>query len=374
MYLNKPICMKIRLKSSRRLSQTLGFFLLLNIAFTACKSDKDEPAPLPTAKVYIAGASQNTTTEWFTAHSWLESSPTQLGTTDGFSQATDNFVVGNDVYVCGSVYDTETEKFKAVYWKNGVITELTNGINMAFANAIYVSGNDVYVAGNERSGFVRIAKYWKNGVAVALSDENSDALGIFVMGNDVYVCGYNIANSNTAVTARYWKNSEPTTLGSSQNCYASSIFVVGNDVYTAGYIGTNAQPRAYYWKNTTRFSLGTGNTDAEAFAIFVENNDVYVAGYERTNDANAYQIAKYWKNGAEVNLSTNGNGQRNAEAKDIVVSLGEVFAVGYVDNNQNQPIITYWKNGQSGNLVTNLTSSNNQTIGEATSIFVVREQ
>ncbi|MCU0443482.1 MAG: hypothetical protein MUE85_01095 [Microscillaceae bacterium] len=363
--------MKIRLKSYGRLSQTLGFFLLLNIAFTACKNDKDEPAPLPTAKVYIAGASQNTTTEWFTTYSWVDSTPTQLGTTGGFSQATDNFVVGNDVYVCGSVYDAETEKFKAVYWKNGVITELTNGINMAFANAIYVSGNDVYVAGNERSGFVRIAKYWKNGVAVALSDENSDALGIFVVGNDVYVSGYNVANSTVTVTARYWKNGQPITLGSSENCYATSIVVVGNDVYTAGYIGTNAQPRAYYWKNTTRFSLGTGNTAAVANAIFVENNDVYVAGYEQANDSNGYQVAKYWKNGSAVNLSSNG--QRDAEAKDIVVSLGEVFAVGYVDNNQNQPIITLWKNGVSGNLVTNLASSFNQTNGEATSIVVVRE-
>jgi hypothetical protein len=361
--------MNIPFYSIIKMSRVIGFFVLLNLVFFSCKSDKDNPEPLPNAKVYIAGSSQNTTTE--TAHSWLESTPTQLGTAGGYSRAIDNFVVGNDIYVAGSIYNAETQKFQAVYWKNGVLTQLTSGTTTAEANAIYVVDNDVYVAGYEFIGFIRIAKYWKNGVSTALSDENSDALDILVVGSDVYVCGYNVANSNATVTARYWKNGEPTTLGSSENCYATSIFVVGNDVYTAGYIGTNAPPRAYYWKNTTRFSLGSGSVDAKANAIFVENNDVYVAGYERGNDVNATQIAKYWKNGSATNLSSSG--QRSAEAKDIFVSLGEVFAVGYVNNNQNQPIITYWKNGQGGNLVTDLSSSNNQSFGEANAVFVIRE-
>ena len=76
------------------------------------------------------------------------------------------------------------------YWKNGVSTVLTDGTTDSRVSSIsvfcffYLSGSDIYVAGYEEkeNGITRIAKYWKNGVAIVLSDGtmNNYATSIFV--------------------------------------------------------------------------------------------------------------------------------------------------------------------------------------------------
>ena len=74
------------------------------------------------------------------------------------------------MYVCGF---EENSKNIAVakYWKNGDPVILTDGASIAYANAIDVVGQDVYVAGTENnSAGYAVAKYWKNGVPIALTD------------------------------------------------------------------------------------------------------------------------------------------------------------------------------------------------------------
>ena len=61
---------------------------------------------------------------------------------------------------------------------------MTDGSNQAFANSVYVLGSDVYVTGSERIPGTSntIAKFWKNGAVLNLSDGtvSAEATAIFV--------------------------------------------------------------------------------------------------------------------------------------------------------------------------------------------------
>ena len=77
-------------------------------------------------------------------------------------------------------------------------------------------------------------------------------------------------------------------------------------IYTVGYERSPNGVGHYvakYWKDTTAVNLTDGSTESEARSITVVGNDVYVSGYE-TNASGLVLIAKYWKNGTGVALST----------------------------------------------------------------------
>jgi len=212
---------------------------------------------------------------------------------------------------------------------------------------------DVYVAGLEESGSGSVAKYWKNGQAVALTDgtTNAAATSIFVSGNDVYVCGY--VNGN----AMYWKNGNPVTLGDGN---ATSIAVSGNDVYVAGWVRQSPANgiHACYWKNGN-ITLLPDNTRSDpnwdnlpisskysiANSIFISGSDIFIAGGEEVDrETSLYSgissiSAVYWKNGNEIYLIKGPYGSSHAdEAYSIFVSGQDVYACGGLD-------AQYWKNG-----------------------------
>jgi len=119
------------------------------------------------------------------------------------------FVYGSDKYVVGTQNNPTTGLAMATVWKNGNYTMLTDGNNsVGIARAVVVVGNDVYVAGYEQENYsgggLTFAKYWKNGVPVKLSTDNSIATGIAVFDNDVYVTGWE--NNGNKDVVKYWKN------------------------------------------------------------------------------------------------------------------------------------------------------------------------
>jgi sulfur transfer complex TusBCD TusB component (DsrH family) len=252
----------------------------------------------------------------------------------------------------------------AKLWKNGVAVPLTDGFKDASANSVYVTGNDVYIVGYENNGSKNVAKIWKNGMVTSLTDgsKNAQARSVFISGNDVYVAGYEYDQSNTITKAVLWKNGIATSLtdGSFEGI-ATSVYVINTDVYVAGYsskvTGGVSIKVATLWKNGLTTALS--DIPSSAASIYVSANDVYVAGEEHPNTD---VLVKIWKNGSALPSSDNF---KNSVINSIFVSGSDIYTVG----KQVKPLNTgsgvfasIWKN----NTLTNLTDK--ESI--ANSVFV----
>ena len=75
--------------------------------------------------------------------------------------------------MCSSqdMYTTLYGIARATYWKNGVPTTLAGPGQHTFANEIVVVNDDVYVVGHRHLGTFGMARLWKNGVEIPLSDD-----------------------------------------------------------------------------------------------------------------------------------------------------------------------------------------------------------
>jgi hypothetical protein len=313
----------------------------------------------PVANVHVVGFEFNVFGP--TAKYWKNGNPVSLIDTaeaGAFAIA----VSGSDVYVAGYAFNG-IGMAVAKYWKNGNSVSLSDGSRDTRTNAIAVSGSDAYVAGyaaegtelTDANGNVyrnAIAKYWKNGNPVSLTDGSryAQATAIAVSGNDIYVAGYEYDGNK--YVAKYWKNGIPVSLSDgSEDAEAFAIAVSGGDVYMAGAEYNGSYWVAKYWKNDNPVSLSDGSRDTEALAIAVSGSDVYVAGNaaegtELTDaNGNVYRnrIAKYWKNGNPVSLT---DGSRYAGASAIAVSGSDVYVSGYEYNGDGtSSVAKYWKNG-----------------------------
>ncbi len=245
------------------------------------------------------------------------------------------------VYVSGYEYNSN-DLTVAKYWKNGTVVSLTDGTKLAEAHSVLVVGNDVYVAGHENF----VAKYWKNGNAVSLTDgtESAEANSILISGSNVYVSGYEWKNSKRV--AKYWKNGNAISLTDGTNdAMGFSIFISGSDVYVAGYETKNLHNVAKYWKNGIAKTLTDGTNDAVAYSIFVSGSNVHVSGYEY--NSNNLTVARYWKNSVAVSLS-----EKDSRANAVCVSGSDVYVAGREKGDSLGSYAKYWKNGVAVQLST----------------------
>ena len=255
------------------------------------------------------------------------------------------FVSNDDVYLVGSQAGQTSSTTAPVYWKNGTLVTLPyTAFSGSTAQSIFVSGNDVYVAGHDGNSR---ATYWKNGnkIDLGMPTNYSWAYSIFVSGADAYVAGYE--SNGTHHIAKYWKNSAPISLtDGTKDAFGMSVFVAGNDVYVAGAEFNTNYTQAKYWKNGAPVVLSNGPASGFAYSVFVEGSDVYVAGADSVGGGK--NVAMLWKNGVATPLS---DGTRETWAVSVFVVDGDVHVAGYEYNSTNY-IAKYWKNGNVVNLTT----------------------
>ena len=338
----KSHCILFNCKDPKPMKTTLirylFIFIFLSTIFQACKK-KGPVEPEQHGDPFDIHAAGRI---GYVATYWKNGKPSTIGKSN--SNAVAMAVSGNDIHLAGFEMNA-AGKHVAKYWKNGVGISLTDGTVDAFANGIFISGNDVYIAGQEllpgRSTYQ--AKYWKNGTPVNLTGDNQQAIAtdIAVVAGDVYVIGERRNLDWLTTITCYWKNGQLFDLGSrSTTASDQSLTVSGNDVYMlwSEVYNNFGQLQTRYSKNLgSAIPLNDGSPDVRGSAITVNGNDVYIAG-TGTAASNQGIVAKYWKNGSSVALS---DGTVSAYGLSIAVAGNDVFVGGYSDGG----IAQYWKNG-----------------------------
>jgi hypothetical protein len=256
----------------------------------------------------------------------------RIGTTN-LSSA--NELIVNSIYIAGF------EGGVAKYWKNGKPVNITDGTLSAQAEDIVVVGSDVYTTGSEGNE----AKYWKNSTATTLpSPTISSGLSIAVSGNDVHVVG--LESFPGQEKAKYWKNGVNVPLSDGEGGVANAVRVVGSDVYIAGAgaagSGSSFSRVVQVWKNGIVTKLTTPATSpAVAMDMVVSGQDVYVAGYELIRPK---YVVKLWKNGIGTNLT---NGVVQARPSGIFLVGNDVYVAGIEGDAFTSGAGKYWKNGRA---------------------------
>jgi hypothetical protein len=174
------------------------------------------------SSVFVSGNNVYVATKEFgTGHVWTNSNSFYL-TTSG--EANSVFVSGTDVYVAGYNYPYVT------YWKGsnggtGSFNSLSLESNPGGAtSSIFVKGNDVYVIGT----LINSTAVWKNGIRSLLQNGAyySNGYSVYVLGNDVYVAGKEFLPYSLYSIAKIWKNGLPIDLtDGTTKAVANSIFV-----------------------------------------------------------------------------------------------------------------------------------------------------
>lgn len=129
-------------------------------------------------KIYACGKDKLSGDANFRATLWIEGTPTYLTNGSTYSTAEDiSVTLESKAYICGEERFGSQTTNTAVYWKpDGTVVKLSDSTNNAFATCIIARKNTVLICGHEAgpSGSgkpqIFIAKYWKDGVAVNLSD------------------------------------------------------------------------------------------------------------------------------------------------------------------------------------------------------------
>lgn len=324
------------------------FFIALLFFVASCSSDENTNNVQDARKVLVAGVEKVNNVNY--PRLWVNGQVQLLGANDKEGRAEAIFLDGNDIYVAG--YEKNTSgKAVAKYWKNGGVVNLTNGSFDAYATCIVKSPSGIIVVGGyqRNANGVNVPTLWFNGAQFTINNNNlSGKINslTFVAQNAFIAVGETMVNG--VIKGTYWTNDDYGYLNNSNSIVSvlNDIIIHNDNVAMIG-AETNLNQKLVAL-NTVNGLVGKnyltdGSNHAIAYKAFVNSNNLYIAGYE-LNSSNV-RVAKFWKNGTETILS---NGPQS-EANDVVVSNNDVFVCGYYNNGQ----AIYWKNGVAQPLSTN---------------------
>lgn len=243
----------------------------------------------------------------------------------------------NDVYILG------THNKTLLYWKNGIPTQITESKYSIIGKAIQVVGDNVYVAADDYTvNGSPIAKYWVNGDEFVLTEQTSGVTDMAIYDNNVYVVGYEVDTTGLYI-ATLWKNGVATRLDGGGNfSIANAITINNGDVYIVGFkavYNNGINEIAKYWKNGEEVEI-TRNTTANAQDIYIKENKVYILVNESINNV---VLAKYWEDGNDYILSKNKTASFG-RSMTIVDNIIYVSGIIY-DKDVKNSYATLWING-----------------------------
>jgi uncharacterized protein YjdB len=244
-----------------------------------------------------------------------------------------------NVHVVGSHYSSASNQFiyPAVYYRNGVSIPLPMIMAGAFesqARAIDIAPNgDAYIVGYEYKGDT-IARFWRVTPAgdvetLALADtdptgwEKSWANAVRWRDGSLYVAGGDQGPA-PAYTSHpvIWKDDTKYEMPGNLQELIDMAFADDGSIYVLGSNNT-VYSVAPNLSGMTPVAFGSVRY---LYSIFVDGNDLYLAGC--TGESANVTVARYWKNGgAPIELESPA-GAEWAEANDIFVHDGSVYAVG----------------------------------------------
>jgi hypothetical protein len=293
---------------------------------------------------------------------------TPLPTLDTKSSSVISLVIsGSDVYA-GGYCDDVSGKYVPGYWKNHTWVGLTPPQEASAdweVGTLVVVGGSVYASaiagyyGTAPDSPVATNGYWKNGVWVTLPLPTSSDGGVVdslvvTAGGDVYAggCSYTLGDmGSTTDLPGCWKNGVWQELTEPSGTYSAEITrlaVAGNDVYAGGWCEVNAgsgssKQVAGYWLDGTWTALSPStSTDWwDIISLVVSGGNVYAVGNDEGDDGSS--SSGFWMNGVWTVLEPQSY-THSSVATSLAVSSGIVYIGGYIKG-YTTTVPGYWGNG-----------------------------
>jgi len=301
-------------------------------------AESEDPSAGLLGDIYLAGKNEidgmNCKSIYF-----KNSEAIELEGVGAYTQAEYIQVIGDDVHVLGWSRSVR----QPIYWKNGVsqILEHPNPSSIAVLGDIAspiglaVSGEDVHMAMQRYSniGLSFAIYYWKNGVRTVIpaeDDRENFGYGMMVNGDDVYIYGReNHLNRETFDSAgewpiaKYWKNGVGVNItNGDKTAFITKMVVKDDDLYLSYTKQIDGGTLSYILKNGVEI-LVFPNLEKVADFIVDSSDDVH-AVISVPNTAGSFGLAlKYYKNDIGIQMVSNlDNGLRIRKFEDDIYVSG----------------------------------------------------